>query len=90
MNTLEELRNRIDQLDKELLQVLKNRFDVVEKIGQLKKEKGIPAFDEMRWNEVSKSRKALARSLHIPEHIIEEVFNIIHKYAIEVENKTKR
>ena len=38
MSNLQELRQRITELDKQLLQTLKERFNVAQEIGDIKKE----------------------------------------------------
>ena len=44
--TLEDYRKEIDKIDEELLHTLAKRFDVVRKIGKLKKENNC---DETVW-----------------------------------------
>jgi len=46
--TLDELRNKIDEIDEELIKKLEERFDVVMQIGEYKKEKGLPIVDHDR------------------------------------------
>ena len=49
---LEELRNRIDELDHKLVQLLNERARVVVEIGQLKSKTGKPIYAPDREKEV--------------------------------------
>jgi len=42
------LREKIDKIDKELLELLSNRIQVVHQVGEIKREKGIGVFDPNR------------------------------------------
>ena len=48
--TIEESRARIEEIDKEILQLIKERTDVAEQIGLIKKENGseicVPAVEK--------------------------------------------
>lgn len=45
---MKELRKKIDLIDEKILKLYEQRMDVCEKIGQYKKDNGIPAYDEAR------------------------------------------
>lgn len=52
MTELNLLRNEINEIDKELVKLLKKRIEVAKKIGKLKKEKKIAIFDAIREKEI--------------------------------------
>jgi chorismate mutase len=41
MNELENYRKNIDELDKNLIEILAKRFEIVKKVGEYKKENNI-------------------------------------------------
>ncbi|MDR1567851.1 MAG: chorismate mutase [Streptococcaceae bacterium] len=47
-----EIRDDIDQIDRELVKLLERRMDAVAKVAQYKKETGKPVFDKTREREV--------------------------------------
>jgi len=51
---LEELRIKIDRVDKEMIEMLANRMKLVEQIGDYKKANGVAVFQFERWIQVSK------------------------------------
>ena len=48
MKDLNSLRNKIDKIDNEIIDLLNDRFDVVKEIGEYKKENNIPVEDKAR------------------------------------------
>ncbi|RYY95913.1 MAG: 3-deoxy-7-phosphoheptulonate synthase, partial [Chitinophagaceae bacterium] len=49
---LEKLRQQINQLDDELMQLLSQRMKLADRIGQYKKEHNITILQTRRWNEI--------------------------------------
>ena len=47
-DSLEDLRKSIDNLDNALIYLLSERFRVTDKVGEYKKEYGLPAIDPAR------------------------------------------
>lgn len=52
MSSLDELRQKIDQVDSKLVELFEERLDLVEKIAKYKEEKGLPIFDSCREKQV--------------------------------------
>ena len=48
MKDLNSLRNKIDKIDNEIIDLLNDRFDIVKEIGEYKKENNIPVEDKTR------------------------------------------
>ena len=46
--TLEQLRKRIDRVDRKILQLLNERAVVARRIGEIKRRQGLPIFDGKR------------------------------------------
>ena len=46
--TLDQLRLRIDRIDKKLLRLLNQRASAALQIGRVKKQNGLPVFDKKR------------------------------------------
>lgn len=54
MERIHELRERIDEIDEEILELLDKRAKVAKEIGEIKREKGISITDNEREKEVLK------------------------------------
>lgn len=84
-NELEKLRNEIDQVDFQIMQLLKLRMDLVIKVGKYKKERGIPALDMKRWTFVLENKLAIAKDLGINTDMVRHIYNRIHEEALDLE-----
>ncbi|MFA5527060.1 MAG: shikimate kinase [Peptostreptococcales bacterium] len=52
METLDEIRKKIDECDRSIISKLRERFDAVEKVLSIKKAQGLPLFDRKREDEI--------------------------------------
>jgi chorismate mutase len=82
VNHLEELRHKIDDSDRELLEVIATRMSLVEKLGEYKKDHNVAIFQVERWNEVFKSRPEWAERMNIHKDFVAELFKLIHLESI--------
>ena len=78
MNTnLEELRTKLDTVNKELLRLLNERAEVVQAIGEIKEKQGVPKFDPVRerkmLDELAELNPGPFRDASI-KHIFKEIF----------------
>jgi chorismate mutase len=55
--TIDELRGKIDSLDDDLLRLFNQRAGIALKIGELKKQTGLPIFDPEREKRIFKRMK---------------------------------
>ncbi|HOV12242.1 MAG TPA: chorismate mutase, partial [Bacteroidales bacterium] len=87
---LEQWRSQIDVLDNNLIDILKQRQEIVHAMGTYKKQNNLPYFNPERWIEILKTRKVVAGNLNIDQDMIEKIFTAIHlnnlKTMIEGEN----
>ncbi len=80
---LEELRTQIDHADREMMEILAQRMEMVAQIGVWKKKNNVAAFQLDRWNEVFRSRKEWGESLQLREKFTTELFNLLHVESIK-------
>jgi len=79
-NPLERLkvkRRELDKIDKELLDLLKRRFEVVKEITETKKAIGMPVYDKGREEEVLATRGIWGLERGIPLEFTEKIFKMI-------------
>lgn len=89
MKELVDYRKELDQLDKELIDVLAKRFLVNREVKRLKSLRNIPMIDPIREKEMIKSRRNYAKTLEIDPDFIEEIFWKVLEYVRgEKEEKT--
>lgn len=90
LHQLTDLRTEIDEIDEELLHLLKKRLDIVDKIGEFKHENDVTVFQLDRWIEIVNTRPILANKLGISDAFILEVFKSIHKESIRLQSNFQR
>ena len=84
-NELEKMRLEIDKIDGAIVQLFAKRFEVVRKIGTLKKANGVEIVDKNRWKKVLEKVENLAEKNGISTKFIHEIYEKIHDYACELE-----
>jgi chorismate mutase len=84
---LTELRHLIDDLDADLMTLLGRRKEIIEKIGQYKKEKDITIFQLQRWMEILKTRSDWAAEKGIDRIFIEKMCQLMHEESIRLQNE---
>src|SRR6187455_143171 len=84
---LEKLRNQINHLDDELMQILSERMKVAEKIGQYKKEHNITILQTNRWNEILEAAFAKGEKLGLSKEFITKYFDAVHLESINHQTK---
>jgi chorismate mutase len=85
-----EFRNQIDLLDYQIIELLKNRKQIVEIIANFKNKNKLTIFQIERWFEIIKSRKSSAENLDLDNQMVVEIFELIHKYSILTQTKIMR
>lgn len=84
-NKLAHFRNMINEIDDELINVLKKRMTVIEQIGQYKKEHDLTIFQLERWQEILRTRSQWAEKLGIPRAHIEKICQLLHEESIRIQ-----
>lgn len=79
---LTQLRQQIDLLDNDLLEVLSKRLAVCREIGQYKKEHRMPVVQPNRYNDIMHQRIANAARLGLGEEFLRSVLLAIHDESV--------
>jgi chorismate mutase len=86
-NQLELLRNRIDALDRELLETLSSRMEIARQIGQYKKVNNVTAFQVGRFSELMEKRMKLGEQLNLNPHLVQQLFQYIHEDSVRMQTE---
>jgi len=79
---LEELRTEIDKLDGELLQILSKRMEIIDEIGEYKRENDITILQMKRWAGIIKDRLAIGTHMGLDSVFLKKLLTLIHKESI--------
>ena len=84
---LEKLRNQINHLDDEMMQILSQRMKVAERIAIYKKENNITILQTNRWNEILNRACQRAETLGLSREFITKYFDAVHMESISHQTK---
>lgn len=74
---LDLLRIEINQIDSQILQLLKQRFNVTNDVAKFKLENNMEIFQPQREKEVINARCEIARKLNLDEGFVIDLFQDI-------------
>jgi chorismate mutase len=84
---LDKLRQQINNLDDELIQLLSQRMRIADKIGQYKKENNITILQTIRWNEIIERAMRKGDALGLSKEFITKYFDAVHMESINHQKK---
>lgn len=84
---LEKLRQQINNLDDELMQILGQRMKVAENIGKYKKDNNITILQTNRWNSILERAFAKGDKLGLSKEFVTKYFDAVHMESINHQNK---
>jgi chorismate mutase len=76
------LRQQIDVIDNELLEVLNKRMRISREIGQFKKEHRMPVLQAGRYDDIMQSRVKLAEEMGMSGDFMRKVLSAIHEESV--------
>ena len=82
LNLLEELRDKIDQKDADILSMISERMAVAREIGKYKKENQMTILQVERWNEIMTTRLQFGMNKELTSEFISKLYALIHDESI--------
>lgn len=87
---LEDYRNEIDRVNTEIVDAVSRRMNIVEEIGQYKKEKGMEIKDEGREENVKQQFEKLFDREDLPKQKGRELAELLIGMAVEEEKGVEK
>jgi len=82
ISTLEDLRDQIDEIDNNLINILGTRMEMARAIGACKKQNGVTILQNSRWNEIVQGRTKQGMKKQLTSDFVKKLFEIIHQESI--------
>jgi len=82
LNKAEELRQKMDVADREIIEALARRMALVGELAEYKKENNVKILQLDRWNEIFTSRPEWAQRAGVNEKFVGELYKLIHLESI--------
>ena len=87
ITALEKLREQINHLDDELIDLLGQRMKIADKIGEYKKDNNVTILQTNRWNTILERAFAKGNALGLSREFITRYFDAVHMESINHQNK---
>ncbi len=87
---LNDLRVQIDRLDSEIIESLKMRFNIVERIGDLKMKNNVTALQVHRMDAMMNKISEMAEKVGLRPEFVEEVYHVVHEESVKVQTEMMR
>jgi chorismate mutase len=84
---LEKLRQQINHLDDELMQLLGQRMKVADKIGQFKRDNSVTILQTNRWNEILERAYRKGENLGLSKEFVTRYLDAVHMESINHQNR---
>lgn len=89
MNKLDDLRQQIDKLDKEIIEKMALRQHIVEEVKEYKKINNMPVFDAKREEYLDHYHTELSQEYHVSIEFIKNLFKLIMDESKRIQNSIK-
>lgn len=83
ISVLETLREKIDSIDQQMLELLSQRMNIVEEIGKYKSKNEVTILQLRRWEKIISTRIKLGKKLGLTEDFIKKLLQLVHKESIQ-------
>lgn len=87
---LSELREHIDTLDSEILQLMAERMHRAEQIGRIKRDNDVRILQSARWDDIVQRTLHRSKSLGLSEQFLKTVLDAVHIESIEHQNRVMK
>lgn len=84
---IEALREEINNLDQELLEILEERFALCDEIGEIKREEGLKIEDKSREKDIIQSKLV---STSLSKEFVKNIFALILAESKQIQEKNDK
>jgi chorismate mutase len=85
LNQLEELRNQIDSIDYQLIELIGSRMNISKKMGAYKYKNNVSVLQMERWLEILRTRTEHGAFLNIEPSFVDKVMTLLHQESIRIQ-----
>ncbi len=87
LDQLEELRNQVDSVDHQLIELLSRRLEIIDLIGDYKYRNNVAILQMDRWLEILNTRLEQADSLGLDHNFTEKYLKLLHQESIRLQTE---
>jgi len=82
---IEQIRQILDSMDAEVVDLLGKRMELVEKLGRIKGDNNMPIYQADRWREIIDTRSQWGLKNGLDAEFISKLFELIHDKSIKTQ-----
>lgn len=82
-DSLQGLRDQIDEVDRQILELLAERNHIVDRIAEVKKELGMQSHQPVRFHSMMDKLRLVAEDLKVDTDLVVNIWNSIHDHSLE-------
>ncbi|MFA5555622.1 MAG: bifunctional 3-deoxy-7-phosphoheptulonate synthase/chorismate mutase type II [Flavobacteriaceae bacterium] len=87
ISAIAKLRTQINETDEKILEIIGKRMKIVEKIGELKREKNVAILQTHRWQEILERMLLIGKQEKLTKDFIISLFKAMHQESIYHQGK---
>ena len=87
---IDHLRQEIDELDTDMMNLLEQRMRIADKIGEYKKAKNIAILQSSRWQDILETAVVQGQTKGLSRGFVERFFKAIHQESINHQEMVMR
>ncbi len=87
VESLEEIRSKIDNVDNELIKLLGKRMALVDEIGEAKKENNVTILQVGRYENILNDKVTKGEEENLSADFVKEIYEFIHQNSIKRQEK---
>jgi prephenate dehydrogenase/chorismate mutase len=85
MDDVIRIRERIDEIDQEIVRLLKNRYENAKNLGRIKRQRGLDYRDTVREKIILRKIEHAATSLDLDPSLIQPIFDQIFSLSVQAQ-----
>lgn len=82
---LEQLRQKIDLMDAQIIEMFADRFNIIKQVGDYKREHNLAVYQPGRWQEVMESRIKSGMKKNMTEKFMKSLLFAIHEESVKMQ-----
>ncbi len=90
LDYLEELRNQVDSVDQQLIELLARRLEIIDLIGEYKSHNNVAVLQMDRWLQILKTRLRQAGMSGLDRSFTEKYLKLLHQESIRRQTEIMR